>query len=154
MNYEYLAWGSAGLSALLLLVVIWLFLRIRHTDRVRRELLLDEEPQKVDDALAKHNKSIKKLKEQVVELKKFFEELSAANRKNFQRIGFIRFNPFDDAGGSISFVLAVLDDHNNGVVISSLHGREGDRVYAKEIKAGESKTPLTEEEKMAIQQAV
>ena len=75
--------------------------------------------------------------------------------KDIRRIGLVRYNPFSDAGGDQSFALALLDEHKDGVVISSLYGREMNRVYAKKIEKGEStKYQLTEEEKRAISEAV
>lgn len=75
--------------------------------------------------------------------------------KDIRRVGLVRYNPFSDAGGDQSFALALLDEHKDGVVISSLYGREMNRVYAKRIEKGESaKHQLTEEEKQAINEAV
>ena len=57
-------------------------------------------------------------------------------------------------GGNQSFAIALLDGHNNGLVISSLYTREGTRIYAKPIIKGNSpRHPLTEEEKKAIAKA-
>jgi len=47
----------------------------------------------------------------------------------------------------------LLDANNSGVVISSLHSREGTRVYAKPVTAGESSYTLSEEEQSAITRA-
>jgi len=75
--------------------------------------------------------------------------------KDIRRIGLVRYNPFSDAGGDQSFSLALLDEHKDGVVISSLYGREMNRVYAKKIeKGGSTKYQLTEEEKQAISESV
>ena len=61
---------------------------------------------------------------------------------------------FGDIGGDQSFALALLDGKNSGIVISSLHTREGTRIYSKPIIKGESeKYTLTEEEKQAIKTA-
>ena len=68
-------------------------------------------------------------------------------------MGFVRFSPFGEAG-NLSFALAVLDAHDNGVIVSSFHGREGTRVYSKDIKNGKTKAKLTEEEKQALEQAI
>lgn len=70
-----------------------------------------------------------------------------------QKTAVIRFNPFKDAGGDQSFSIAALDDEKNGFVVSSLFGREINRVYAKPIRTGESQYQLTDEEKKAIEQA-
>ncbi|MEK7559876.1 MAG: DUF4446 family protein [Patescibacteria group bacterium] len=74
--------------------------------------------------------------------------------RDIRKVGLVRYNPFSDAGGDQSFALALLDEHKNGVVISSLYGREMNRVYAKRIEEGECKKhQLTEEEKRAINEA-
>lgn len=75
--------------------------------------------------------------------------------KDIRRVGLVRYNPFSDSGGDQSFALALLDEHGDGIVISSLYGREMNRVYAKKIEKGTSvKYQLTEEEKQAINEAI
>ncbi len=70
-----------------------------------------------------------------------------------QKVGLVRFNPFDDGGGNFSFSLALLDAHQTGVVITSMHGRQQNRIYTKKITQGQSESELTEEESQAITQA-
>ena len=62
--------------------------------------------------------------------------LEGAQRRSFQRVGLVRYNPFEETGGNQSFALALLDAGGDGWVLSSLHARSGTRVYAKAIKAG------------------
>ena len=62
--------------------------------------------------------------------------LEGAQRRAFQRIGLVRFNPFEDTGGNQSFAVALLDATGDGFVLSSLHARAGTRVYAKTVAAG------------------
>lgn len=153
MNTQYIAIAAGGLSLVAIFLGIWLIVKVRQIDRLRKELSLDESERKIDDVIVEHHDGIKKLNGQLDELGTYVSGLANANKKNYQKIGFVRFNPFGDTGGSISFVLALLDADNNGIVISSLHGREGNRVYAKEITSGGSKSQLTEEEQEAIKQA-
>jgi hypothetical protein len=79
--------------------------------------------------------------------------LEGAQRRAFQRVGLVRFNPFEETGGNQSFALALLDAAGDGWVLSSLHARSGTRVYAKSIKAGRGDAALSDEETEAIQQA-
>lgn len=67
-----------------------------------------------------------------------------------QKVGLVRFNPFDDGGGNFSFSLALLDLHETGVVITSMHGRQQNRIYTKTIQNGRSEIQLTDEEQQAI----
>ncbi len=70
---------------------------------------------------------------------------------HIQRVGLIRFNPFKDTGGDQSFILALLDANNGGIVISGLYSRAGTRWYAKRIKDGKGVDhELSEEERKAI----
>ncbi len=87
------------------------------------------------------------------ELKRRVEILEEALPKNLRKIGLVRYNPFSDAGGDQSFALALLNEKNDGLIISSLYGREMNRVYAKPIMNGASQYQLTDEEKQAIQNA-
>lgn len=71
-----------------------------------------------------------------------------------QKVGFLRFNPFQDTGGDNSFVIALLDRENNGVLVSSLYTRGGVRVYGKSVGQGKSKQPLSQEEQKVLEEAV
>ena len=71
-----------------------------------------------------------------------------------QHVGIVRFNPFADKGGDQSFVMAILDDHADGAVLSALHSRADVRVYAKPVVGGQSTYMLTTEEKDAIARAM
>lgn len=80
--------------------------------------------------------------------------LEDISEKTFQKLGVVRFNPFNNLGGNQSFVIALLDKNNNGFVISSLFIKEGNRVYTKAVKNGKSEHALSDEEKLAIEKAI
>ena len=86
------------------------------------------------------------------------EEKVAANlvreEMHLQNWALIRFKAFQNTGSDQSFALALLDAAGDGVVISSLSGREESRVYCKPVERGQSVYPLTDEEKEAITTAL
>ncbi len=82
------------------------------------------------------------------------QKLSSIAALSLQKISMVRFNPFGDVGGDQSFSLAMLDGHDSGLIITSIHGRSGTRVYAKPIDLGKSKYSLSVEEKKALAQAI
>jgi hypothetical protein len=70
---------------------------------------------------------------------------------HIQKIGLLRFNPFKDTGGDQSFILALLDAKDTGVVITALYSRSGTRWYAKKVAKGKGlEHELSEEEKKAL----
>jgi hypothetical protein len=91
-----------------------------------------------------------KLKEAFLKIK----ELENISEKTIQKTGIVRFNPFNEIGGNQSFVIALLDNKNNGFVISSLFTQEVNRVYTKTLKNGKSDYPLSKEEIEAIGKAI
>jgi len=107
----------------------------------------------LEEVIQKELKDIKKLDRDYKDLLKISEKIHGIAARGIQKVGIVRFNPFQDTGGNQSFAIALLDYYNNGLVISSLHNREGTRVYTKPIKKGQSEYSLSEEEKEAITKA-
>lgn len=73
---------------------------------------------------------------------------------NYQRLGIVKYDAFNEMGGKLSFALAMLDGRNNGWVINAMHSREGCYTYVKEIVKGESYVELAEEEAIALDKAI
>ncbi len=67
-----------------------------------------------------------------------------------RHLAMVRYDAFGDMGGKLSWSLALLDDHANGVVVTSIHGRSDGRTYAKSINGGHCDQPLSPEESDAI----
>jgi hypothetical protein len=110
--------------------------------------------QTLETTLAAHLKRVEQVDHRLAELDTRYEALAIATSLASQKISLVRFNPFGDTGGDQSFSLAVLDAHNSGYVLTSIHGREGTRVYVKPIDYAKSKYTLSDEEQQALRQAM
>ncbi|MBU0546729.1 DUF4446 family protein, partial [Patescibacteria group bacterium] len=108
-----------------------------------------KEPQDIKEVLYE----LKKTQEDLEILSKKFTDLQKKNKLSIQRVGMVRFNPFNEVGSNQSFSLALLDDNNDGLVITSLYTRQENRIYGKPIKAGNSEYTLSNEENQAIEKA-
>jgi ribosomal protein L33 len=145
------------LIIVLLAIIVWLvFVQIKLTRLVKnyREFFADTNAKNIEEALRFYASEVKKTKADSEELKKFCKHLNKMAETSIQKVGLIRFNPFSDTGGDQSFAIAFLDYFNNGLVISSLHGRQGTRIYSKPVIAGKSKYNLSSEEITAIEKAM
>ena len=88
------------------------------------------------------------------ELSRQLEMLDKENQLHFKKIGLVRFNAFERTGGEQSFVLALLDSQDRGLVVNFLHTHEGIRVYAKNVVDGKGvEYDLSDEEEKAITSA-
>ncbi len=81
-------------------------------------------------------------------------EINRRLEGNYQKLGIVKYDAFNEMGGKLSFALAMLDGKNNGWVINAMHSREGCYTYVKEIVKGESYVELAEEEAEALDKAI
>lgn len=144
-----------GLVAIVL--AVWLAMLQRSESRLRsrlRRILSDSGAAGLDEVLDGQAKRIEQLSSRVDALNALERELEATSRLALQKVGVVRFNPFQDSGGDQSFAIALLDQAGSGVVVSSLHGRAETRIFAKQIANGRSRHALSDEEQQAIRTAL
>jgi len=108
-----------------------------------------KEPKNFEEILA----YFQNLEKNFERLSEDLEKLKKESKFSIQKVGIVRFNPFSDIGGDQSFSIALLNGNGNGIVITSLYSRGGNRIFAKPIEKGNSKYPLSTEEKEAIKRA-
>lgn len=145
------------ISTAIIVLGVWLLsLTILLLQNVLHYRRLTEKVDKKDlkSILEKILKDSKIQSRQIEEILKRTSSLEREKRRHLQKIGFIRFNPFSETGGSQSFVLSLLDEQDNGLVLSSLHSREATRFYAKKVKKGKGEDyQLSKEEQEAVKKA-
>lgn len=133
------------------LILTFVFLRFYfYYIRISRDGKKDSLIQILDSILKKEDEN----KKTIENLQKEYARLKKDSLSHIQKIGLVRFNPFKDTGGDQSFILALVDAENTGVVISSLHTRTGTRWYAKAVTAGKgAEYELSNEEEKALKGA-
>ena len=105
----------------------------------------------IDEILDELLNRDKQTKQELEIIKKELKIEMEKSLLHFQKVGLIRFNPFERSGGDKSFVISLLNYENSGIVINFIHTRDGLRVYSKKIKNGKGEEfELSEEEKKAI----
>ncbi|HEY8757609.1 MAG TPA: DUF4446 family protein [Candidatus Limnocylindria bacterium] len=145
-----LALAILGLAA-------WLLVLQRSESRLRsrlRRILSDNGSTGLDEVLAGQATRIEHLSTRVDALTALQRELETSTGRSLQKVGVVRFNPFQDSGGDQSFAIALLDQRGSGVVVSSLHGRAETRIFAKQVTNGRSTHSLSDEEQQAIREAL
>jgi hypothetical protein len=68
-------------------------------------------------------------------------------------VALVRYDAFSEMSGRLSFSLALLDDHGDGVALSAIAGSADTRVYAKAIVDGKGEHELSPEEQQAVSAA-
>ena len=152
-----LSLAVVGLGIVVVGLAAWLAVLQRSESRLRsrlRRILSDNGSAGLDEVLAAQATRIEQLGGRVDGLNAIQRELETSTTRALQRVGVVRFNPFQDSGGDQSFAIALLDQGGTGVVVSSLHGRAETRIFAKQIVNGRSTHSLSDEEQQAIREAL
>jgi hypothetical protein len=137
--------------ALLFLWLTGLSFFLARTIRHYRRLTTGVEKKNLQAVLEKVLTDLGEERQAREKIGKWVERLEKESFGHLQKIGLLRYNPFQETGGDQSFVLAILDGQNSGVVVSSLHGRNSTRVYAKPVKEGKAAGhELSKEEEEAL----
>jgi hypothetical protein len=89
----------------------------------------------------------------VESLTKRIEALERVAQSETPRIGFLRYNAFDDVGSDQSYALALLSKDGDGVVLSSIYSREETRTYGKNVTKFQTSQEASAEELSAIAKA-
>jgi len=70
-----------------------------------------------------------------------------------RRPAVVRYDAFAEMGGRLSWSLALLDDRGDGVVLTSIRGRDEARTYAKSVRGWAGEQELSPEEVEAVARA-
>ena len=116
--------------AVAVVLVVGLVVLLRRSAEVRRRVTALEQHRPAGDA----------------DLAALRADLGQALR----HVAVVRYDAFGDMGGRLSFSAAVIDDHGDGLVFSSIHARGESRTYAKGVVGGSSDATLTPEEQQAL----
>jgi hypothetical protein len=138
----------AVISIALLVVVIVMYMKIK-------KFLVGFDSKNVSDSLSFVSGNLSDLQTFRKELEEYLATVEKRLKKSVQSVHTVRFNPFkgNGGGGNQSFATAFLNEHGDGVVVSSLYSREHVSVFSKPVKKHGSDYELSEEEREAVEKA-
>lgn len=129
----------------------------RRMTAARKALLMlqgTHEGKTLVEAVSTYMQEIRRLEGELDQLNGRTEELFALLGRSARNLGVVRYDAFEDMGGKMSFSVALLDDHANGVVVTSINARTESRSYAKAVAGGSSDYSLSQEEQQAVAEAL
>jgi len=151
------ALAAAGLGLVAFVWVVVLSVKLRRVRAAQRTILAGEETD-----LAAHAAS---LQEAFVQLRDWVEEVAsglegrvsgAEHRMDgcISHTSVIRYDAMNELSGQQSSTVALLDERQTGVVISSILHRDQARLYVKRVQDGNPEYELSPEEQQAVEAAM
>ena len=140
---------------LLFILCIILFLKVAR-ERKRYDIFMGTSRRpdyNLEMKIDAYFETAKAIEQEYGKLLDMVTDMDKTMKSNIQKVGLIRYNPFDEMGGNLCFALALLDGSDNGVVLNGIHSRTGSFTYAKPIELGVSTYMLSDEEIKAVEMA-
>jgi hypothetical protein len=157
ISVQVIAWGVFVCALISVIALILALVSVASGARLNRRFRRWKQIQKtadLDEVFARTVDQVAQLRTELSQLRAELDAVREALATKISTARVLRYNAFADTGSDLSFSVALLDDRLNGVVISSIYGREESRTYAKPIEGGSSRYVLTDEERAVIEAAM
>ena len=145
------------LSAMILLLTVLVIinaLRINKWKNKYYQFMNAKEDFNIEEVLQNNIKNIKELKDVLKNQRVIIGDLDKHVKQSIEKTAIVKYNAFDNMGGQLSFVLALLNQNDSGLLLNGMHSREGCYIYIKEVVDGKSEKTLSDEEKKALDDAM
>ena len=143
-----------AIAVLALVVAVLLAFRTGRMKRQYAVLSAADGRASFVEVVARKAEEVEALRDDVARLA---DELRSTQRElqmAIRHVGVVRYDAFGDMGGRMSFSAALVDDHGNGFVLTSVHARSESRTYVKQLRGGMAEVSLSPEEAAAVGDAV
>lgn len=145
------------LIAFVLIICIWniiLSARLTSIEGKYKKFMRGSSVKNFESMLLDHLNDIEAATERVNIINEDFINLKNQMDRCIQKCNIIRFNAFNDTGSDLSYSIAMLDNFNDGIIITGIYGRNESISYAKPISKGTSKYPLSIEEEIVLSRSI
>ena len=154
-NYDILI-SFILIILVIILLIIQLLNRIEmnRLEKRYRKMMKGTTGKNIEDMINEYSGKVEESLSKTDKIEESYKDIDARLRECIQKVSIVRYRAFDDVGSDLSFSIALLDDKNNGFVITGIYGRSECTTFAKPVENGISKYDLSEEEKNAIKGAI
>lgn len=154
VGMEYIVIGLAGVVFLSFILILVLLVKVSNLKKRYEKFLTGKNGKSLEDSIIQ---KFEKMNEIIVEqdfIEQEMQRIDEEHKKSFSKIKVYKYNAFEDMGGETSFVIALLDHNNDGILLNGVSSQNATYVYTKEVQKGTSKTALSKEESMTLEQCI
>lgn len=145
------------LAVLVFLQFIWIFTIISKYNKLNKRIskfTTGNDAANLEEVITKRFSEIRQIVKNEKQQNKDIETINDKFLTTFCKIGLVKYDAFKEMSGKLSFSLALLTENHDGIIITSMHSREGCFTYCKEVTNEESYYILSEEERLALNVAI
>lgn len=150
-NFAIIALIISGITLALSISALVMSLKLR---KWRALFQPEAQPDNLEEVITSITEKLKKLHTDQTSLENIVTQNGEILQTAFRYSSVVRFNSGSNDGGNLSFVLALLDGQQTGLIMTSMHGRDHNRIYCKAVTEGQPQQPLNDEEQQALIEAL
>ena len=150
----YIILSMAVIIVLLFIMIMILFKSIGRLENKYRKLMRGTSGKNIEELIISHLDDIEKSNQKSEEALERCDEIRNNMRECVQKVAIMRYKAFEDVGSDLSFSIAILDENNDGIMLTGIYGRQESTTYAKPIDNGISRYDLSEEEVCVLNEAI
>ncbi|HBM76445.1 MAG TPA: DUF4446 domain-containing protein [Clostridiaceae bacterium] len=155
---EYDIYIILGMALVLIICILMLFINtvsISKLSRRYRKFMRGSKNKNMEGLLVELSENVNKAVGKAEDIESLYKEIDDRLDRCIQKTSMIRYKAFDDIGSAaLSFSIALLDAHDDGVILTGIYGREECATYAKPVDKGVPKYDLSDEEKRVLMDAM
>ncbi|CAN7168064.1 DUF4446 family protein [Paenibacillus sp. LjRoot56] len=154
LNAEYVMLVCFAFILVLLVMVIIISIRLSSLRKRYTRMINGTSAENMEQLLIDMQNALNEQKAESVKASTQISNIHQSIKKMTSNIKVRRYNAFNEGGSDLSFSLAMLNEEQDGVIITGIHSREQMYVYAKPIAKGQSSYTLSPEEKETLTQTL
>ncbi|MBE6012356.1 MAG: DUF4446 family protein [Lachnospiraceae bacterium] len=150
--FIYVLLGLLAISIIAIIILLVLFYKLNK--RINKFMGTKSSRHSIEEILTDYYAYVEavdnKYEKAVSDIEELFERLKPC----IQKVGIVRYNPFENMGGDLSYALALLDANDDGIIINTIFSRDGSHTYCKPVENGKSTYGLSYEDETALKKAM
>ncbi len=154
INQEFLILAILIILMILLIFCMVMIMKYNQLNEKYREFMRGNSGKSLEERILQRFQELDKVKEGLADSKERIKALEEAKDTSFKKMAIQRYDAFNEMGGKLSYSLCLLNDENDGYIMTSMHNRDGCYTYVKEIIKGNTFVLLSDEEKAVLEEAI
>ena len=153
IDLEYLVLMLLFCMLVIIIFCIVMVMKYNQLASKYRKFMKGANGKSLEERILSRFREIDSNKVQITDAVSRIKLLEDARDTSFKKIAVKRYDAFAEMGGKLSYSLCLLNDDNDGFIMTSMHNRDGCYTYVKEVIKGNTYVILSDEEKEVLDEA-
>lgn len=142
------------ISLITLVIFIIISIKLYKISGRYNQLMEGVSGENLEEMLIEYISSVKRTRQDMEILNNDISQIKKELTFVISKVAAKRYNAFSDMGSDLSFTIAFLNKENSGVLITSIYGRDENRIYLKPVTKGNCDYSLSPEELQVMEEAL